>query len=50
MNKPQIRKYKLESQNQLGNNRASVTWEELCQCHLGTIVPVALGNNPASAT
>ena len=43
-------KYKLESQNPLGNNRASVTWEQLCQFHLGTIVPVSLRNNPSSLT
>ena len=49
-------KYKLESQNPLGNNRAYVIWENLCQCHfetivpvsLGTIVPVSLGKNRAS--
>ena len=43
-------KYKLESQNLLGNNGASVTWEQSCQCHLGTIVPVSLGNNCAGLT
>ena len=40
-------KYKLETQNPLGKNRANVTWKHLCQCHLGTIVPVSLGNNRA---
>ena len=42
----------------LGNNRASVTWEQwasatweqLFQCHLGTIVPVSFGNNRGSLT
>ena len=43
-------KYKLESQNPLGNNGASVTWERSCQCHLGTIMPVSLGNSRASVT
>ena len=35
----------------LGNYCASVTWEHLCQCHQchsGKIVPVSLGNKPAS--
>ena len=35
-------KYKLESQNPLG--------EQSCQCHVGTIVPVSLGNNSTSFT
>ena len=50
-------KYKLESQNSLGNNHASFTWEhlwiickQLYQCDLGTIVPVTLGNNRFSLT
>ena len=43
-------KYKLESQNPHRNNRANVTWEQLCQCHLGTIVPVSFRNNRASFT
>ena len=43
-------KYKLESQNPLGNNHASVTWEQLCQCHLGAVVLVSLKNNCASVT
>ena len=59
-------KYKLETQNPLGNNVpmslgnicASVTWEQLCQSHLGTIVPsrlgitvpVSLGNDFTSVT
>ena len=51
-------KYKLESQIylgtmvpvSLGNNRASVTWEQLCRSHLWAIVPVSLGNNCASLT
>ena len=43
-------KYKLESQNPLRNNRASVTWEQLCQCHLATIVPASFENNRASVT
>ena len=37
--------YKLENQNSLGNNCATLTWEQSCQCHLGTIAPVSLGNN-----
>ena len=43
-------KYKLESKNPLGNNCTSLTWEQLCQSHLGTIVPVSLRNNPAILT
>ena len=31
----------------LENNSVSVTWEQSCQCHLGTIVLVSLGNNQA---
>ena len=34
----------------LGNNFASLTWEQLCQSHLGTIVPVSLKNNCVSLT
>ena len=30
-------KYKLQNQNLLGNNCASLTWERLCQFHLGTV-------------
>ena len=58
-------KIKWKNQNLLGNNRASVTWEQSChshfeksvstligdqshQSHLGTIMPVLLGNNCAS--
>ena len=40
-------KYKLESQNTLANNRASLTWEQLCQSHFGGVV---LGNICASIT
>ena len=43
-------KCKLESQNPLWNNRASLTWEHLCQSYLGSIVPVSLGNNDFSET
>ena len=38
-------KCKLESQNPLGNNGASLPWVQLCQCHLRTIVRVSLGNS-----
>ena len=34
----------------LGNKRASLTWEQWCQLHLGTIVPFSLLNNCASVT
>ena len=34
----------------LRNNYASLTWEQSCQCHLGTIVPVSDGNNFTSLT
>ena len=51
-------KYKLGSQNPLGNNRvvslrnsrANVTWEQLCQSHLKTIFPVSPGNNRVNLT
>ena len=33
-----------------GNNRAIVNWDQWCQSHLGTIVPVSLGENLASLT
>ena len=49
-------KYKLKNQNSLGNNRAAslgnnratLTWEQSCQCHLGISVSVSLGSNCAS--
>ena len=53
-------KYKLESQNPLGNplgtivpftlgnNLASLTWEQSGQSHLGIILPVSLGKNCVS--
>ena len=34
----------------LGNNRASITYDQSCQCHLETIVPVSLMTNRASVT
>ena len=34
----------------LGNESASVTWEQLCQSHLETIVQVLLGNKRVSLT
>ena len=34
----------------LGNNCVSLTWEQLCQSHLKTIVSVSLGNNCVSLT
>ena len=40
----------LERQNPLGYNGASVTWEQLYESRLGTIVPVLLGNNHAILT
>ena len=36
-------KKKLESQNPINDNRASVTWEQSYQSHFGTVVPVSLG-------
>ena len=30
------------------DNYASFTWEKLCHCHFGTIVPVSLGNDLVS--
>ena len=41
-------KYKLESQNPLGNNRGSVTWKQSYHCHLRKIVPVSLEKKRAS--
>ena len=46
-------KHKLENQNPLRSNRASITWEKLCQshsgklcqCHFGTIMAILVGNN-----
>ena len=32
------------------NNRASATWEQLCQSYFETVVPVSLGKNGASMT
>ena len=51
-------KYKLGSQNPLGNNRVvslqnsrvNVTWEQLCQSHLKTIFSVSPGNNRVNLT
>ena len=51
-------KCKLQSQNPLGNNRVSLTWERFpsttreqsCQSRLGTIMPVSLVYNCASVT
>ena len=43
-------KCKLESQSPLGNNRASATWEESCQYHLGTIVSVSFQSNRTRLT
>ena len=45
-----LKKYNLESQNPLGNNCASVTWKQSCQCQLGTTAPVSLRNNRVSVT
>ena len=42
--------YKLESQNPLGSKRARITWDQSCQCRLGNIVRVSLGNNSVSFT
>ena len=37
-------------QNKIKIRKSKSTWEQLCQCQLGTIVPVSLGNNCATLT
>ena len=43
-----VSKNKLENKIRIGKSKS--TWEQSCQSHLGTTMPVSLGNNCASVT
>ena len=41
---------KSKLQNKIQITKSKPTWKQSCQCHLGTTVPVLLGDNRASVT